>query len=139
MKSILPLILVLALPSCNVTRGSHVVVGTSRPAITPESVRVYLRPPAKFEEVAILNADSRNAFASDQSLADSAMQRMKVEAAKLGANGILLQGVGEKQVGAVGQGFGSATYNNGYAFGTGATVSTPIIAKTASGIAIWTP
>ena len=135
--------LAVLLASCNVTSGSRVVVGAARPAIDPGSVRVYLRPPAKFEEVAVLKAQSKNAFASDQSLTDSAIERMKVDAAKLGANGILLSSVGDQQVGAIGNSFGNAyAYPSGYgvaAQGTGTTVSTPIMAKVTQGIAIWVP
>lgn len=93
---------------CNITSRSRVVVGNARPAVEPETVKLYLRPPAKFEEIAILNATSRNAFASDQSLTDSVLLQMKKDAAKLGANGILLGGIGTQQIGSVGQSFGNA-------------------------------
>jgi hypothetical protein len=35
---------------------SHVLVGTQRPPISPDQVRVYLHPPARYEEVAIVDA-----------------------------------------------------------------------------------
>jgi hypothetical protein len=139
MKAFLPL--VLALASCNVTTGSRVVVGNQRPAISPDSVKIYMRPPAKFEEVAMLNAKSKNAFASDQSLVDSAIARMKREAASMGANGVLLGGVGEQQVGAIGNSYGNAyAYGSGSgvsAYGTSFGSSTAIFAKVAQGTAIY--
>ena len=66
---------------------------------------------------------------------------MKREAASLGANGVLLAGMGEQQVGSIGNSFGNA-----YAYGTGSGVnafgsssgsSTAIYAKTAQGMAIY--
>jgi hypothetical protein len=151
------LLTAVLLCACNVTRGSRLIVGVQRPAIAPESVRVYLAPPSRFETVAILNADSRNAFASDQSLSDSVINRMKREAAKLGANGILLQGFGNQQVGTFGHStfnansftaagasayrYGNAAHVYGAAltntYGSGNTFVTPIMAKVGRGVAIY--
>jgi hypothetical protein len=44
-----------------------------------------------------------------QGKADKVIERMKDEAAKLGANGILLQGFGDQQTGTVGGAYGSST------------------------------
>lgn len=149
--------MLVAFSGCNVTSGSRIVVGTTRQAIAPESVKIYLRPPAKYEEIAIVNASSKNAFASDQSLTDSALFRMKKDAAKLGANGILLSGVGTQQIGSIGQSFGSASaYSTGAAtayrsgntvnaygagttnvYGSGTTINTPLFQKVSSGMAIY--
>ena len=152
----LAVLVLFAGSSCNVTSGSRIMVGNARPAIAPESVKIYLRPPAKYEEIAIVNASSKNAFASDQSLTDSALSRMKKDAAKLGANGILLSGVGTQQIGSIGQSFGSATaystasanayrygntvnaYGTGTTnvYGSGTTIATPMFQKVSSGMAI---
>ena len=150
-------VLLLTSAGCNITSGSRIVVGNARPAIAPESVKIYIRPPAKFEEIAILNATSRNAFASDQSLTDSALLQMRKDAAKLGANGVLLSGVGNEQIGTVGQSFGNAFASstasaNAYrygnmaqahgtgttsVYGTGTTVGTGVFQKAAGGMAIY--
>ena len=160
MKSLVHILAVFSLTAmcgCNGTSGSRILVGTTRPAITPENVKIYIRPPAKYEEIAIVNATSKNAFASDQSLTDSALFQMKKEAAKLGANGILLSGVGTQQIGTLGQSFGTASaYSTGAAsvygyghranaygvgttnvYGSGTTVSTPLFQKDSSGMAIY--
>jgi hypothetical protein len=42
--------------------SSHVLVGTPRPPISPEQVKVYLHPPAKYEEIALLDTSSRASF-----------------------------------------------------------------------------
>jgi hypothetical protein len=89
---------------------SYVLVGTSRPPISPDQVKIYLHAPAKYEEIAIVDASSRGfpAF-TDQQKMNKAMARLKEEAASLGANGVLLEGTGDQQAGAVGTGVGTAT------------------------------
>lgn len=116
---------------------SHVLVGEPRPAITPDKVRVFLSPPsADFEEIALLEASSRGAWAvSDQGKTAAAIKRLKEEAAKLGANGILLQQTGSTSNVAVGTGRTSFSGNTGYSTGVGVGV----VHKTASAVAIFIP
>ena len=127
---------VLGVAACS--SSSHVVVGTARPPISPDAVKLYLHPHAKYEEVAILDASSKNSWAfSDQGKTDKVIERLKRQAAALGANGILLNGVSSQQGGSVSVGSASA-YGNGHsatAFGTG--VSAPIMLKEGSGMAIF--
>jgi hypothetical protein len=119
---------------------SHVLIGTQRPAISPDQVRVYLHPPAWYEEVAIVDASSRGSAAfTDQQKMNKVIERLKEEAASLGANGILLEGVGDQQAGSVGTGFGSATANGNTAYGTGFGVSANAFMKTGKGLAIFVP
>lgn len=126
-----------------VSSSSHVLVGNQHPAINPSQVKLYLHPPAKYEEVALLSANSRYVFfaSSDQHKMNVAIENLKEDAAKLGANGILLTGTGDESGGSVGTGFGSATAygtgNSATAFGSGTTVAAPIVFKAASGIAIY--
>ena len=118
--------------------SSVVVVGTARPAITPEQVRIYLSPPKRFEEVALLEASSKASFAiTDQGKMDAVIGRMKAEAAKLGANGILLRGTGNEYVGSVGTGTGTATVSGKTVYGTGFGTSVGIMQKAGNGIAIF--
>jgi hypothetical protein len=135
------IVVVLLISGCNVSRSSHVVVGNRRPPINPENVKIYLHPPARYEEIALVSSDSRNAFASAQSLMDSAIQRLKSEAAKLGANGVLLTGAGDQYGGSVGFATGNATAygtpTGAMAFGTATAVSAPIVNKAAAGMAIF--
>jgi hypothetical protein len=118
--------------------SSHVLVGTPRPPISPDRVRVYLHPPAKYEEIAVLESSSRESWAiTAQGKTDMVIERLKEEAAKLGANGILLQGIGDQQVGSVGTGFGSATASGNSAFGLGFGSSVAVYQKAGIGIAIY--
>lgn len=118
--------------------SSHVMVGNARPPISPDQVKVYLHPPAHFEEIAILDSSSRASWTfTAQGKTDKVIERLKEEAAKLGANGILLQNISDQAVGTVGSGLGTATANGntatGFGFGSGATV----FQKAGSGLAIY--
>jgi hypothetical protein len=104
-----------ALAAC---ASSHVIVGTTRAPIQPDQVKIYLQPPAKFETVALLEANDMGANGfSQQSRVNKVMKRLKKEAASLGANGIVLQGMGSEYAGSVGTGFASG--NGGFATGMG--------------------
>lgn len=118
---------------CTLTRGSSVVVGKVRPPINPESVKLYTTLPAKYEQVALVSADSRNDFASAQNLTDAAINRLKREAARVGANGILLEGIGNYQIGASGVVIPSAS-GSGM---PGTVVTNTRSGKEAKGIAIY--
>jgi hypothetical protein len=118
--------------------SSHVLIGTARPPISPDQVKIYIHPPAKYEEIAILESSSKGSFAiTAQGKTNKVMERVKEEAAKLGANGILLQGISDQQVGAVGTGFGSATASGNSAFGVGFGSSTAVYQKAGNGLAIY--
>jgi hypothetical protein len=120
--------------------SSHVMIGTAHPPISPESVRIYLQPPEKYEQIATLDATSQGSFAiTSQQNMDKAIARMKEEAAKLGANGVLLQGVQDQQSGSIGTGVGSSSYGPGSSTGVGVGGSFGIFNKAAHGIAIFVP
>lgn len=63
--------------------------------------------------------------------------RLKEEAAKLGANGILLNGVSDQAAGSVSTGFGSATASGNTATGFGFGGSGTVFVKSGSGLAIY--
>ena len=66
-----------------------------RAPITPEQVTIYLEPPADFEVVGLVNASS-DAGWTEQGSVNYAIQELKEQAAKLGANGVLLVSTGER-------------------------------------------
>ena len=84
---------VLLLGGC--ASGSAIVTGTVRPPIRPEQVSIYLEPPAEFEVVGLVNASS-DAGWTEQGSMDYAIGELKEQAAKLGANGVLLVSSGDK-------------------------------------------
>ena len=114
---------------------SHVMVGQARPSISPDQVQIYLHPPAnKYVEIALLDTSSRGAFAiTAQGKTNVVMDRLKAEAAKLGANGILLEGVGDQAGGSVGTGYAAASGHSAFGFGSSATV----FHKKGDGLAIY--
>jgi hypothetical protein len=123
---------VVVLAGC--AASSHVLVGTARTPIAPEQVKIYLQPPPRYEEIATIDASSRGTpVFTDQRKMDRAIGRLKQEAAKLGANGILLEGTSDQQTGGIGLGTGSASGNSAFGIGT----SFGIVIKTATGIAIY--
>lgn len=121
----------VAMCSCTLTRGSSVVVGQKHVPVDPTSVKLYLQPPKKYEQIALLSADARNAFASQQNLTDNTIERLKKEAAKLGANGILLSEVGSVQQGST----GVAIVNAGSPVVVGSSNS--VMGKEGQGMAIY--
>ena len=132
----------LVLSGCAST--SRTIVGQLRPAISPASVRIYTTPPKRYDEIAILDATSGGSLAqSSVAGTEEAIQRLKEEAAALGANGVLLLEVGEQPGGSIGFGFGGTGFSTGRrhftAAGGGASFGTPIMHKAARGIAIYVP
>jgi hypothetical protein len=75
---------------------SHIVVGETREPIHPSNVKIYLDYPEEYEKIALIDAGSNFAFKDPvilfdwQRKMDKAMERLKIEAAQLGANGILI-------------------------------------------------
>ena len=114
--------------------SSHVMLGKARPPISPEQVNIYSHPPAHYEEIAILEASSKGSWAmSQQGKMNKAIERLKEEAAELGANGVLLQATGTEYGPSVYT--GTTTTTGSYAYGTGTSV--PVMHKAASGVAIY--
>lgn len=127
------IILVLLLSGC---ASSHIMIGNARAPIRPDQVKLYFHPPAKYEEIALVDASSKASWAgSDQGKTDKVIERLKEEAAKLGANGVLLEGVGNQAAGAVGTGNAYSTGNTAYGTGISATIFT----KEGRGLAIYVP
>ena len=88
------LVLILLLISCHPV--SHIVVGSQREPTSPTDVKVYLDYPESYEKIALVDAGSNFSFKDPvilfawQSKMNKALERLKIEAASLGANGILI-------------------------------------------------
>ena len=133
-KSLLGLLFMLVLlTACT---SSQIVVGKTRPPTRPEDIKVYLTPPAHFEEIALLDADSTGSFRiTAQGKVNGVIDRLKKSAAKLGANGIILRATGEKGAVVVSNMYGTA--NGNFYSGGGLAVSNGGHIKTVSGVAIF--
>ena len=88
------LLLILLLINCHPV--SHIVVGSKRKPTNPIDVKVYLDYPESYEKIALVDAGSNFSFKDPvilfawQSKMNKALERLKIEAASLGANGILI-------------------------------------------------
>lgn len=133
-----PMLTLMVLMGC--ASSSHVLVGTPRPAISPDQVRIYSVPPPKFEEIAILDASSKSMFGSGgQRTIDKVIERLKAQAAMLGANGVILEGFSESETASIGTGVGSDSYSRNSAVGVGVGGSLGVFKKTGKGRAILVP
>lgn len=128
------LFLSLLFPLC--ANGEVVMLGKPRPAISPEMVKIYAEPPATFEQIALIGATSKKSFRfSAQGKMDKVIERLKEQAARLGANGVILQSVGDRYAGSVNTATGTVSGSTAY----GSGVSVPITGKMGQGIAIYVP
>ena len=128
----------LALAAC--ATDTMVLTGAARPAISPADVKIYSHPPEVFEEIAILNASKSSAFTTGgQKTVDKVIDGLKVQAAKVGANGIILEGFSDRQTGSVGSGVGGDSVSRNSAVGVGVGGSLGIYKKTGHGRAIFVP
>jgi hypothetical protein len=119
---------------------TQIITGTARPAISAAEVKVYSTPPPQFQEIAILNASSHSAFGTGgQKSVDKVVQQLKQQAAKLGANGIILQGFSDAQTGSIGTGVGSDSYSRNSAVGVGVGGGLGIYKKTGQARAVFVP
>jgi hypothetical protein len=119
---------------------TQVMVGSARPAISADQVRVYPAPPPKFEDIAVLDASAKSVFGTGgQKSVDKVVERLKVQAAKLGANGLILEGFSDRQSASIGTGVGSESYSGNSAVGVGAGGSFGVFTKTGKARAIFVP
>ena len=81
-------VLLAAVILCGCATGSHIVTGTARPAISSGDVKLYGAPPEKYEIVGTVN--SFYGLGVGQGATDACVSELKKQAAKIGANGILL-------------------------------------------------
>jgi hypothetical protein len=130
-------LMIAAITGCASTEV--VVVGQARPAISPDRVQIYLQPPeTEYDQIANLTATSGGSLAiSGAAKIDKVIERLKKEAAKLGANGILLHGVGDQAGGSIGAGISTETNSPHSPYGLGFGVSAFFFRKSGDGVAIY--
>lgn len=130
-----PLVLALALGAC--ATASRVMISEPRPAIPVEQVRVYTQMPAgPYVEIALLDASSGGFTYGAQNRNDAVIAKLRAEAAKLGANGVVLQGMDEY---AGGSGLGIGVGGGGRHVGGGVSVDVAPPRRVARAVAVWVP
>ena len=81
---------------------SHIVVGETKSPISPSQVKILAEYPDEYEIIARIDASSEFAFKDPsinltwQSKMDKIIERLKVEAAQLGANGVVIENTDNK-------------------------------------------
>jgi len=121
-RNIIIFLIAISMMAC--ASGSSIVVGEVRAPIDPDQVKLYLEAPANFEIIGIVNASSDAGWTEQGSL-DYAVQELKNQAAKLGANGVFIETTGDQ----------TSTIIGGQ--GTDYQYAIPVTAKTVSGKAIF--
>jgi hypothetical protein len=111
--------------------GSILITGTPRAPITINQVTLYTTPPAEYEVIGSINASS-DAGLTQQGSLDYAVERLKSEAAKVGANGVLINYHGQTSGDVTG--VYVPTYGGGGMFVAGASGVMMV-----RGDAIWVP
>jgi hypothetical protein len=130
--------LAAALAAC--ATFSQVLTGVPRSPILPGAVRVYTQAPQSFEEIALLDA-SRNSVssASGERAIAKMIEAMRTQAARLGANGLLLEDFSDSDPTAIGTGVGSQTYTHNASIDVGVGGSIGVTKKMARARAIFVP
>ena len=81
---------------------SHIIVGDIREPISPSEVKIYLDFPEEYETIALIEASSEFAFKDPsinitwQTKSDKIIERLKMEASNLGANGVVIKNTENK-------------------------------------------
>lgn len=108
------------------------MVGTARSPTDSSTVQIFHTPPAKHEQIALVQSDNLGTSGyTQEGRVNSAMKRLRENAARLGANGIILKGVEDA---------GGTTMVSGYSANgvyTGTAIPTGHLVKKVSGVAIW--
>lgn len=118
------------------------MVGSARPAISPAAVQVYEVPPRHYERIALINSSAGTSWIfSDRAEMDTAIGRLREEAAAVGANGVLLQQVYDEPAGGLSIGIGGFGFGGGrhtfYGGGGAANVGGPLINHRVQATAIY--
>jgi len=118
--------------------SSSIIVGIVKPTLLPEQVKIYRHPPKKYSEIAIIESSSDGSWSfTAQGKMDVVIQRLKEEAAKHGANGMLFQGtVNENSASMVTTSTGTTIASNA-TFCIGIGGSYQITGKSGNGMAIF--
>jgi hypothetical protein len=126
----------LLLAGCEST--SRVMLGPTYPAISPDQVQIYYQPPARYREVALLETASGSFTYGEQHKMDAVLANLRIEAAKLGANGVLFQGTETSYGGSnIGVGVGGGNYGHSSSYGGGVGFNISPTQKHAQGMAIY--
>ena len=118
--------------------GGPLLTGTPRPPIDPSQVRFYYEAPAGAEQIAIIDASSGAFTYGNANKTNAVMQKLREQAAKLGANGVVYRGTVSGPGGSgVGVGIGGGRFGGSSYSSAGVGVNISPTQKYAEGAAIY--
>jgi uncharacterized protein YbjQ (UPF0145 family) len=88
MRNLFLIIALTLFSGCLSPNSSHVVTGIARAPIPEGSVKLYTDFPAKCDVIGIVRATT---YGDDQKAYDQAISLLKLNASKIGANGVILK------------------------------------------------
>jgi hypothetical protein len=121
--------------------SSHQLIGAARTPIPADEVRLYTEAPARpYERIAVVSASSKRSFSfTFEGKAEVVVRRLKEEAGKLGANGVLLEGISDEPGAAIGTDVGHSYEGPRGTIDLGVGVSTLTLQRYGRAIAIYLP
>jgi len=123
--------------------STHQLIGTARAPIPADRVQLYTEVPHQpYERIAVVSASSKRSWSfTSESKAEVVVRRLKEQAGKLGANGVLLEDISAESGAALGAAVGTGyegprgTIDVGLGLGT----ATLTLQRYGRGIAIYLP
>ena len=121
--------------------SSHQIIGTARAPVSADRVQLYTEAPLRpYERIAVVNASSKRSWSfTFEGKAEVVVQRLKEEAGKLGANGVLLESISDESGVTIGGDVGTAYEGPRGTIDVGVGASTLTLQRYGRGIAIYLP
>lgn len=122
----------LVLQGC--ASGSYQLTGEKRPAIKADQVTVFKEKPSfDYEVLGTVQSSSENGFSAD-SRKEKAINELKEQAAKIGANGVIITSITQSSFRGTGVGLGLSVGSGGFGTGIGSGFALPEAALTGQAI-----
>jgi hypothetical protein len=135
-RSLFAISLYLAIAAC--VSSSQLLTGVPRSPIAPTQVRIYTMAPQGFEEIAVLGASRKSVSTAGGERAIAMMiESMRAQAARLGANGLLLEDFSNSDAVSVGTGVESEIYTHNASISLGVGGSLGVVKKAVKARAIF--
>jgi hypothetical protein len=119
---------------------TQVLTGKAKAPIAASDVVVYNAAPPNFQQIALLSTSGRTLFRTGgQKTIDKLVKSLAAQAARLGANGIILDEFSDEQSMSLGTGVGSESYTHNADIGLGIGGFLAVYKKTGYARAIYVP
>jgi hypothetical protein len=121
--------------------SSHQLIGTAREPVSADRVQLFTEAPLlPYERIAVVKASSKRSWSfTFEGKAEVVVQRLKQEAGKLGANGVLLESISDESGAAIGADVGTGYEGPRGTIDVGVGASTLMLQRYGRGIAIYLP